>query len=194
MKFKLLLLSPVLFSFQLLHAQDLILPLSLHLPEDSIASKQLVTSLNEFLTAAEDRNEENIGVLPSQRAETFILLDEIKGIRNEEKLKDEPFYKPYLTNVVSLKNGDYLIQISYMGFQQQMPVLRASFELMAYHTKDVFLFSSPLVKNTEDWQYEKRGSYIFHYRSSLNKKKAKELETLCSAFDIKLKLGNRVTE
>ena len=84
------------------------------LPKDSIESKNLTTSINEFLVAAQQPNEENKFVLESEKIETFILLDEINGIEKSGKFKDNFFYKPYLTNVVSIEKDKDLVQISYM--------------------------------------------------------------------------------
>lgn len=70
------------------------------LPKDSIESKALTTSLNDFLLSAQKPNEENKFVFENEKIETFIQLDEINGVEKSGKFKDDYFYKPYLTNVV----------------------------------------------------------------------------------------------
>jgi hypothetical protein len=85
------------------------------LPKDSIESKNLATSLNEFLLSAQKPNVENKFVFDSEKIETFIQLDEVNGIEKSGKYKDDFFYKPYLTNVVLLKDNNYLVQVSYIG-------------------------------------------------------------------------------
>lgn len=167
---------------------------NINLPKDSLESKILVSTLNDFLTSAQRPNEENKLVLQTERIETFILLDEINGIEKSSKFKDDYFYKPYLTNVVSLNDNEYLIQFSYIGTKENTALLRASFELVAHKTNNSFLFSSPLLRNTQNWKIKKVGNTIFHYRTEINKAKTQEYNKLASSFDKKLKVLNKITE
>ncbi len=57
---------------------------------------------------AQKPNEENKFVFEGEKLEAFIQLDEINGIEKSGKFKDDYFYKPYLTNVVLLKDITYL--------------------------------------------------------------------------------------
>ncbi|MBK7245137.1 MAG: hypothetical protein IPH98_15000 [Saprospiraceae bacterium] len=119
------------------------------LPIDSIESKALITSLNDFLLAAQKPNEDNKFIFEHEKIETFIQLDEINGIEKSGKFKDDYFYKPYLTNIVLLKDNTYLIQLSYIGINENTALLRASFEFIAHKTNNSYSFSSPLLKNTK---------------------------------------------
>src|SRR5258706_4857809 len=80
---------------------------------DTTENKLLLSSLNNFLAAAQGPNEENKFVLPSEKIETYIQLDEINGIQKSGRFKDDLFYKPYLTNIVPMRDGKYFIQVSY---------------------------------------------------------------------------------
>jgi hypothetical protein len=164
------------------------------LPKDSIEGITLTSSLNEFLVAAQKPNDENRFVFGNEKAETFILLDEIMGIEKSVKLKNDSFYKPYLTNIVSLKDSQYLIQIAYIGINNNEAHLRADFELIAHKSGHTFLFSSPLVRSTKNWKQTRVGNIIFHYQQALNKAKAKEYDKLVSLFDLKLNSKNKITE
>ena len=164
------------------------------LPKDSIESKNLTTSLNDFLLSAQKPNEENKFILESEKIETFILLDEINGIEKNGKLKDDFFYKPYLTNLVPLKDSNYLVQVSYIGTNESVAFLRASFEFIAHKKNNSFVFSSPLLGNTKNWKVEKLGNNIFHYQNTINKEKVKEFNKLTTSFDLKLKLSNKITD
>ena len=66
------------------------------LPKDSIEAKSLINSLDNFLIDAQKPNEENKYILPSQKIETFIQLDEVNGI---EKIS---FYNLFDSIVVAL--------------------------------------------------------------------------------------------
>ena len=164
------------------------------LPKDSIESKLLTASLNDFLLSAQKPNEDNKFVFENEKIETFIQLDEINGIEKSGKFKDEFFYKPYLTNVVQLKDKNYLIQVSYIGTNENTAILRTSFEFIAHKINSSFVFSSPLLKNTKNWKVEKVGNNIFHYQNSINKEKVKEFTNLTSSFDAKLKATTKITD
>jgi hypothetical protein len=164
------------------------------LPEDSIESLNLTTSLNDFLLAAQKPNEENTFVFESEKIETFIQLDEIKGIEKSGKYKDNFFYKPYLTNVALLKDKDYLIQVSFIGIYENVALLKGSFEFIAHKRINSFSFSSPLFRNTMNWKVRRVGNNIFHYQNTINKEKVKEFNKLTSSFDSKLKVTNKTTD
>lgn len=164
------------------------------LPKDSIESKNLVTSLNDFLLSAQKSNEENKLVFDGEKIETFIQLDEIKGIEKSGKLNDDFFYKPYLTNVVLLKDKNYLIQVSYIGTSDNVAYLRANFEFIAHKVNNTFVFSSPLLRNTTNWKVMKVGNNVFHYQNTINTEKVKEFNELTSSFDLKLKSTNKITD
>ena len=162
--------------------------------KDSIESKSLTTSLNNFLLSAHKPNADNKFVFEKEKIETFIQLDEIKGIEKSEKFKDDFFYKPYLTNIVPLENNKYLITVSYIGVNEGTAMLRASFEFIGHKTGNSFTFSSPLLRNTQNWKIEKTGNNIFHYQNTINKEKVKEFNKLSTLFDSKLKVTNKVTD
>jgi hypothetical protein len=164
------------------------------LPKDSAESSKLTASLEGLLVSARGTNEENSYVYDSEKVETFILLDELKGIEKSEKYSDEHFYKPYLTNVIRLKDTNYVVQLSYIGIVDGLAFLRASFEFIAHRTEDSFRFSSPLLQNTEHWKTLKTGNNIFHYQASINKGKVREFNAYTRDFDRKLGSGNIITE
>ena len=196
MKFKTLATIAILLITFLVSAQtsQLTINPNINLPKDSIESKLLIARLNDFLTAADQPNEENKWILPTQKIETFIILDEINGIQKSDKFEDDFFYQPYLTNVVTLEEEQYLVRVSYIGINENQPLLRASFELIAHKMGTTFLFSSPLLRNTKHWQTAKVNNCIFHYKTTINKPNTIAYEQNVSQFDEKLKLINQVTE
>lgn len=78
------------------------------LPNDSIECKILTNAFNDFLFSAQASNEKNKFVFEEEKIETFIQLDELKGIERSVKYNDDFFYKPYLTNIVQLIDKNYL--------------------------------------------------------------------------------------
>jgi hypothetical protein len=110
----------------------------------------------------------------------------MKGMEKSGKYKDDNFYKGYLTNVVQLDNVNFLIQFSYIGVNENTPILVASFEILAKEKDNKFYFSSPLKRNTISWQNKKIGNCTFHFKNTLNTKVASEYVKAVALFDKKL--------
>jgi hypothetical protein len=165
----------------------LIVNSEVRLPKDSIESAQLVSTLNNFLIATQQPNEDNKWILPSERLGTYILLDEFKDITKTQK--DDNFFKPYLTNVVSIDKEHYHIQLAYMGVKENEPYLRASFELIAHKQENSFLFSSPLAQNTKDWKTLTFGNVTFHYQNQVYQKMSEDFAKQIAMFDTKLQIN-----
>ena len=121
---------------------------NINLPKDTVVNKGIISALNGFLNLKEKANNENIFILNEDLLETSILLDEMKGIEKSDKFKDDNFYKGYLTNLVQLDKSNYLIQLSYIGINENTPILVASFEVLCKQKENQFYISSPLKKNT----------------------------------------------
>ena len=178
------------------HSQSnsLIINAAIKLPKDSIESALLIKSLKGFLEDSQKPNEENKFVLSTEKIETDILLDEFKGIQKSGRFKDDYFYKPYLTNLVPLPQNKYLVQLAYIGINEKISILVANFEIIAHKIDNGFVFSSPLIRNTQNWKIEKIGNSIFHYKFTLNKTKTNEYEKMTTMLDKKLKSVNKITE
>nr|WP_315195183.1 hypothetical protein [uncultured Flavobacterium sp.] len=164
----------------------LIVPANVILPKDTLIANHLLKSLNGFLNQKESPNKENVFVLKDDLLETSILLDEIKGIEKSVKLKEDNFYKGYLTNVVQIDKTNFIIQLSYIGINENTPILNASFEILAKYIDDKFYFLSPLQRNTISWQTKKIGNTTFHFKKELNTKVATEYVKDVALFDKKL--------
>ena len=199
MNVKTVLISAIICVAQLhVNAQNQSTPISIpnyvKLLEDSILSNQLITDLNSFMIAAQKANEENEYVLPSQRIETNILIDEFKGIERSRGFKDAHFYKPYLKNVIKLAENQYLIQLSHIGVNDSIPYLRTSYNLIAHQENGSFLFSSPLVLNTKDWKSKTIENCTFYYKKTLNTEEANSYVKRAAEFDAKLGSTNKTTK
>lgn len=161
---------------------------NVRLPKDSVESRLLMSSLNKFLQLAEGNNTDNSLVLAEEQVETFVLLDELKGVERSQRFLNEHFFLPYLTNVVSLDPQTFLIQLAFMGVSQEKTILRGSFTLLAHKKENTFLFSSPLRRNTRLWNITRRGRIWFYYPGKINRTKVKEYEKYVSGFDAKLRV------
>lgn len=171
----------------------LIISKAIAMPKDSLESKKLILSLNNLLIAKEKSNEENTFVWKKENVETYILLDEMNGVEKSGRNKDDYFFKPYLTNIVKLNDLEYYIQLSYIGINENVPLLRASFELIAHKENDDFKFSSSLIRNTSSWKTMKVNTCIFHYKNTINTATAKNYGKVVAAFDKKLNAINQQT-
>ncbi len=179
-------LGMLLSIFSLGQTEHLIVSKYIHLPGDSMQRVQLITSIDQFLIQASGSNKENSFVLKDDLPETSALLDEIKGMGNSTESEKKYFYKCYLTNVVPLDSINYLIQFSYIGSNDSMPILRASFKLVAKKAGDRYLFSSTLKRNTISWRFKNDADFIFYYNGSFNSGKANDYVKKAKEFDKKL--------
>jgi hypothetical protein len=118
--------------------------------------------------------------------EMSILLDEMKNIEKSGKYKDDNFYKGYLSNVIPIQDNNYLLQISYIGVNENVPYLMAVYEIVAKQKEDKFYFMSPLKRNTSLWKSKKIGDFIFHYKEKINSKTIKKYIAKTQEFDKKL--------
>ncbi len=185
----------ILFSiFSFGQTNTIIVNPNINLPKDSIVAQNLIKSLNGFLSEKEKPNQENGFVLKEDLLETSILLDEMKEIEKSVKYKDNNFYKSYLTNVIPLKEANFLIQFSYIGVNENTPIVVASFEVLAKFKNDKFYFLSPLKRNTILWKVKTIKGITFHYKTILNEKVVKNYVKNVSQFDTKLKSNSKTIE
>jgi hypothetical protein len=182
------------FSISFGQTNSLTQSVNLSLPKDSIVSNRLLKSLNDFLSLKEKSNKENIFVEKDDLLETSLLLDELKKIERNTKTKDDNFYKGYLNNIVQLDKDNFLVEFSYMGINENTPVLAASFAVIAKQKNNKFYFSSPLKRNTVSWKSKKIGNCTFHFKNTLNSKVASDYVKTVTLLDKKLKTVNAKIE
>jgi hypothetical protein len=168
------------------NAQSIIIPNGIRLPDDTIVKKQLISSLNGFLSQKEQSNKENKFVLKEDLLETSDLLNEMKGIEQNAKAND--FFKAYLTNVVKLDENNFIVQLSYMGIMENAPLLRASFKLLAKKQDNQFYFYSPLKQNTISWKIKKYNGLTCYYKGVLNTTDALAYQKKLEFYDTKFKM------
>jgi hypothetical protein len=176
-----------ILSFTYAQKSSVLVQPNIVLPKDTIISNKLIKSLNGFLSLKDKANNENSFVLKEDLLETSVLLDEMKGIEKSGKFKDDNFYKSYLTNLVPLKDSNFLIEFSYIGVNENSPIVVASFEVLAKLKDEKFYFLSPLKKNTFLWKTKTIECITFHYKTILNEKVAKDYVKNVTQFDKKLK-------
>jgi len=175
-------------------AQSITIPAWIKLPADSISQKKLITSLNAFLAQKEKPNKDNTYVLKENLPETAAMLDEMQGLEQNSVLKDDNYYKSYLTNIVELDPDDFIVQLSYIGLNHTTPILRASFEFMAKRVGDVFNFYSPLKKNTLTWKVKKFDNLTCYYKNEMDPNKARAYQKMVYFYDKKLGIPDAPVE
>jgi hypothetical protein len=167
-------------------AQRVIVPDNLRLPGDTVEWSLLLSSLNGLLDLDAADNKATSFVLDADMPATTALMDEMKGIVASGKYKDNDFYKCYLNNVTKLDAATYLIQISFIGVNEGVPLYRAGFTLLAKKNGRQFYFCTPLVRNTIAWKRkEVRGTNVY-YKHTLNTSNARAYFGRISAYDKKL--------
>jgi hypothetical protein len=172
------------------HSRVVINP-GLLLPQDTLVARRLIAALDSFLIAAQNPDEANTLVFAPQKLETYILLDELKGIENSRRFQNQYFYKPYLSNVVPMSGRRFRVQISYIGTIQEMAVTAGNYELIAHPTGDSYTFASLLAHNTRNWKKLIAGNTTFYYQNSINERSVKAYRQLSESLDQKLNTRNK---
>jgi hypothetical protein len=155
-------------------------------PLDSVGKKRLINALNAFLVAKEGPNQKNPYVLKEDLPAMSAMLDELKGLDKNTKLKDNGYYRAYLNNIVDLSADRFLVQFSYIGISDKSAVLRATLRMIAKKRDTAFYFSSPLQQNTANWKTKKIGNINFHYKDTLSSDEAKNYPRYIDLFNKKL--------
>jgi hypothetical protein len=184
-------LLPLLLFPCILHAQSSTIGLPPGVSrflKDTLTQKQLLQSLDGFLSQKEEINSKNSYVWQPELPATSLLLDEIKGIERNTATKESHYYKAYLTNIVPMKDSLYLVQFSYMAQDSVAPRHKASFRLLARRAGTKFAFYSPLKRNCSGWKTRSEDKITFYYRDSINTKKTKEYSDYHHFYLKKLKL------
>jgi hypothetical protein len=175
------------FSTESFCQTDLIVLPHIKLPKDSTISKNLIVGLTDFLNNTEA---DNPYIASNNKALTLDLIDEIIGIRKSDEYKSDHFYKPYLINLTQLSDTNYFIQLSYIGTDSGVPILKANFDFLAYlDNSNKFTFSSPLFWNTSTWKQKEINGFIFHYKNVLDSSAVDNYAKKITLFDSKL--GNQ---
>ncbi|MFI5140700.1 MAG: hypothetical protein ACHQIM_22975 [Sphingobacteriales bacterium] len=156
------------------------------LPIDSLTKKELISALNGFLIQKEKPISQNQYILKEDKLEMSALVDEMKGMDKNKKLKDDNFYRADLTNIVDLNDNTFLVQVSYMGISEKLPVLRASFNLLAKKVDTQFYFFSPLKQNTGTWKTKKLSNITYHFKDTLDNANAKLFLKTVNSYDKRL--------
>jgi hypothetical protein len=169
-----------------MYGQSLIVMNGVNLPKDSVIKNDLVSSLNGFGSQIENPNDQNKFVLKEDLLEMSAMLDEMKGMEKNATLKDDHFYKTYLTNVTGLGNNNFLVQVAYIGVSENVPVLRASFKLLAKKQDSRFYFYSPLKQNTITWKTKKISNITYHFKGTLDAANAKAYLKTVNSYDKRL--------
>lgn len=193
---KILTIALTIFTAAMVAGQSnsLIIPGNIYLPKDSILKKQLISDFNGFLSQKEKPNNENTFVLKEDLLETSILLDEIKDMEKNVRLKVDTFYKAYLTNSLRLNDSTFKVQFAYLGVDEDVPMLRANFTIIAQEKGNQFYFRSPLKQNTITWKSQNIGNTKVYFKNNLNTARANECFKLTDEFDKKLNAPIRQTE
>ena len=176
------------------YAQGLFRRNDISLPADSANAKNVIDALTLFLVQKDKPNQDNQYVWKDELLATSDLLDEIKGMDGSKDAKGYDTYKCYITNLVELDPGNFLVQISYIDLDKRVGEERAAFRLLAKKIDGRFYFYSPLKRNTAGWRIKKFGNLTCHYKDSLNVAAVKSYQSTVSFYNKKLKIPDSPIE
>jgi hypothetical protein len=182
------------FSVEFAGAQTLFITPGLRLPEDEVTRSGLIGSLRGWLEQKSGPDSLNAFVSRDELPTTSVLMDELRSIDRNTRVRDSAGCKCYLTNVVGLDSGRWLVQLSYVGQKENAPPVEACCTVLARRTGAKWIVSSPLEQNTVAWKRKTIGNCVFHYKTTINTKKAAAYVRLVASFDKKVNAGSSTTD
>lgn len=169
-------------------------PEGLHFPGDTTTKVHLLSALNHFWQSKDSPDSANSLINKTHFLETSALLDEMRSIEVNDAVKDDHFYKPYLTNIVALPEGRYKVQLAVTGISHNQPVHCAAFTFEAQKKDSGYVFYSLLQANTLAWKQTRKGSFVFHYPTTLSAKETSAYIKTASSYDKKLRAAGQQTD
>jgi hypothetical protein len=161
---------------------------TLRFPMNDTTKSFFLRDLNDFLnlyTTGESAIRPDLMTMP--------LTDELRDIGMNETMRNPAFFRPYLENIVLLRDMDYFIQLSFLGVVDTVSSRRASFDLIARRDNDHFVFSSPLKKNIQNWKRLTYANITFVFPDSIDVAKSYSFGRLDSFYNIKINAPNQQT-
>lgn len=185
----------VLISSSSLFAQTEALAIqnSVRWPKDSIDAAMIIAKLPVFLRSIELGNDSTPFIPDTLKAETYVLLDEMRGTAMHETTHQPDFYKPTLINIVNVFPHHFLIQLQFAAVTNNTVNLRAIFELMAHVDKGVVYIYSPLQFYTKHFKRDVEQFVTFVYPGTINQDKVSSYKMYKASFDEKIGLKNKQT-
>jgi hypothetical protein len=166
--------------------ETLIIPQGIQLPKDSVVRAGLIGSLRGWLEQRVRPDSMNEYVSRAELPETSVMMDELRGIYWFNRKDSGSSCRCYLGNVVSLDSLRCLVQLNYMGMRMDTPMLRACYTVLARREGDKWIISSVLGRYAVDWKTKTVGNCVFHYKETLNVKKAGEFVKRIASYDKRL--------
>ena len=184
MKNKLPCIVFILFVITNINAQTnyLTIDKNIRLPKDSVERTSLTHDLNDFLLSVREGKGIELWVLPEEKNETQILIEEIQDFANDDTIS----YQPYLVNIEALSDKiSYAVQVVYISLESSQP-LHALFEFIVHKKDGKFLFSSPLKRYTKDWHTKTDGHIVFYYQNKNHETAVDQYAKFIKEYDEKL--------
>ena len=185
---RIVVVTAMYFMYTLSHAQNMSFKIqeNVRLPKDSVQSKKVLKAFDEFLIGLNISNENTPHVPDSLKAESFVLLDEIRGCGRNEQQNIDKYYSPSVISIVALNPNQYVLQFQYAAANENNCQLRAIFEVMITVNGEDVLIYSPLKFLTRNFLVEDKNDIKFVYAKSLNAKQTGFYRRYTREFDKKL--------
>lgn len=183
----------LLFSLPLFSNQIIIRD-GIRLPKDSSLTSKMLSDLSVFLNDAHKDSVKKNQIIGGNYLYTKLLTDELIGIQSSKNFNNESFYKPYLDNLIILNDNEYLLKVSFIGFENETSYFRASFDIKSVLEKDQFKFESFFKARTENWKMKLINNHTFYFKDSINSLQLNKYVNSVSMIDTKLGLTDFQTD
>jgi hypothetical protein len=142
---------------------------NLDLSEDSLTAVKLETSLNAFLTEAQNNtySHEYVDSLHLEQNAFFF-----RKLSNIGENSSATFNSPNVLKSFTADKENYTITVAFTGVKNDIPFVYQITELLAIPYQDHYRFYSPFTENTKDLKTKTYKNVTYHYSGKINEDKA----------------------
>ncbi|MFT4666777.1 MAG: hypothetical protein ACI9XB_003744 [Gammaproteobacteria bacterium] len=144
---------------------------NLELSEDSLKATVLESSLNTFLSEAQNGTYSNEYVDSVHLNKYEFFFNKLPGIG---KNNNPTFNKPIILKSYTPDEHSYQITVAFTGVKENLPFIYQVTELKAVPYENHYRFYSPFEERTSNFKTKKIKNVIYYYSGTINEEKANE--------------------
>jgi len=145
---------------------------------DSLLQKKIYKALDKLFEDINSDIEESKLVDKSNYNLNVEFFIDLKGLELSKKYNNPNFYKKQLINAYEILPNQYLLEMAFIGYANNYPIINRICSIIAYNKKGKITFLSPLMYRTKNWEKKQIGNILYYYKTDLNISEAEKFNKL----------------
>src|SRR5690554_4392836 len=176
MRKNLLLLIALIFSEIIVAQNQFHKPFYLNVEIDSISQNKIFNSLDILFSQINEGEIADSLINNQNKNYNKAVLSGFRGLGDDNK-GDKDFYRKQIINFYPIAKNEHWVSVAYIGTHEtEPPILRSIVSVIATVENEKVNFSIPLNYMTRHWQKKVIGNITYHYKDTLNEKRALEFD------------------